>query len=519
MQKDYDANASVSQPVEARILDDSPPPRLSIFPAALDHSIAVDELSPAKRPQYHLMQAMSPPTATVAPSSHDDTEFTESLLRGVASHASQLFQLRTAVQTFLRRYHKLAPLLEAILLQRSEINHLREQGRHMRRFIDDSQEAFLSEAQAIIDALPADISLEKLRIQHDLVLRDHERRKEHVSKIQDMETNIADCEYVLQGKEHRLAQSLKRIIEILDGITLPDGGGTEPPASSTVTEASKEEYPSLVQHYFDKFGNVTLSRERLFNLEQEHLDARAVRRAKLDVGRPPSIPEEDFEKAFSRDYQEAEAEYTENVRKAELAKAVCIGEGLNPDDFRKNPSETQREGSHPAPSDAAVVSDTDSNKLYPVEEVQIPTYRPIYQPLIAEPDSSIYPPWPRPRAGTTSPVDERVQTWLQNQSDPWEPTEARKSSFSGLQIAALDVQRHEDDTLDGYELASRSRKQKRHLELPPMVRRLVDGNNGEEQPVLLRRSSSESELFVLALQHNDREDTFKGLRGFTLRLP
>jgi hypothetical protein len=399
---------------------------------------------------------------------------------------------------------------------------VRNHGYNQRLFVTESQDAFLQEAEAILQWLPPEAPLEKLQTLHDQVQRDHERRGQHVQKTQEIEIEMSEKEYKLQKKVLLLAEDAKRLSEIVDALELNSIAVEELSAASTVTEAEREvKIPGLVQHYFEKLGDVGLEQERIINLEIDHRDSRVDRMNKYDQGRPPSMTDEEFENAFLRGMADAQAVYDEAVRKADLARAVCIGEGLNPDDYRKPPSETEKHNSQGAATDAAAASDTRSDGKDVLGEVQEPTYAPVYEQLALDPDSSMYPAWPRASADVTSPAEERVHTWLEDQilPDPWEHLESRRRSLSEARQAVLDIKTHDDGSVDVSERSSQSRKQQRHRDMPPFVRRLVDGDDGEERPVLLKRSSSESELFVLPLQQNDREETFSGLRGFTVQLP
>ena len=515
MQKDTGANGGAPRPIED--FDDPPLPPYSIYPAHIEYAIPKRELSARELRVPAVPQARLASPAHTAPESRPDTD---SIIRRADE---QLLHLAEAARRYLRRYEKANVALEQVLLQRTQIIHVRRQGYDQRRFINDSQDAFLQEASSIIDLLPPGKSLDKLHTLHTQVRLDHEHRSQHVQKTQEVEEEIADLEWELQLKVTRLAQAAKKLHDALTDMTLPEYPAEELSAPSTITESEKAVVPPLVLHYFEKLGDVKLAQERLINLQIDHRDTRFDRMAKIDQGRPPSTTDEDFENAFTREYQEAQAAYDDAVRKAELAWQVCLGEGHNPDDFRKPPSETEKDGgSQAVASDAAVeASDTQSDGDVGIKEVlRVPGSAPMYEQLTTAMDASIYAAWPQ-QVEATSPVEERVQDWLHKQflADPWEATERRRRSRSEARQNYLRMTTNEHGRQEVSEESSELRKQQRYRDLPSMVRRLVDDDDGNEQPILLRRSSSESELFVLPLQHRDRDETLNGLRGFTVQLP
>lgn len=518
MPKDSGANGDAPRPVDAHEISPPPPP-YSRHPAPRAAALGDTEIRGQQR-----IYTMSPPSALPAVSLHD----TESLLMRADVHAEQLHQLSRQAQRYLRHYNKANLALEEVLLLRSTVIHVRNQGFDQRRFVFESQESFLQEAQVIIDALAnsgafiPEITLDKLRTLHDQVQRDHKHRSQHVQRTQDIEKEIGDKEFIVQKSVLRLAEDAKAMNETLTTIDLPDVPSDNLSAPSTVTEAEAEKedkIPILVQHYFEKLGDVNNEKDNLMNLEFEHQESRLDRMARVDQGRPPSMTDEEFENAFTHEYEEAQIAYNRAAQKADLARAVCIGEDINPDDYRRLPSETEKDDSQGIPSVAAAAASNASSSGKVVRaEFQVPTTEPVFEQLVLGPNS-IYPAWRAQGLGTASPVEERLHTWLQDQllPDPWEHVEARRRSLSEARKAALSL--NDNGSVDRIDTTSQSQKRQRHRNLPPVVRRLVGGHDEDERPVLLKRPSSETDLFLLPSQHQDRDQTFNNLREFTIHLP
>ena len=483
MPKDSGADGDASRPTGKPYGIDQPPP------------YSVHEVHESRGPgangrhEHQRAQNMSALNIWAAPPSLHDTE---SLLRHAQLHGDQLHQLSRKTQRYLRHWNKANLAIEQVLLMRSTVIHVRNLGYDQRRFVIESQNVFLQEAKEFLDSLPPGPSLDKLRTLHDRVKRDHDRRSQHVAKTQETELEISDKEYKLQKSISRLAEDVKALFDIVSTVDLPEIPIDELSAPSTITEAEVEkedEIPGIVLHYFEKLGDVSLEQERLMNLELEHQEKRVNRMTRMDQGRPPSTTHSEFENAFSQDYEVAQKAYDEAVGKVNLAWAVCLGEDLNPDDFRKPPSETERDPSRGPPSNAAAVSDTSSGK-HVREEYQVPTAGPVFEQLAQAGNSSIYSAWPLQSIGATSPAEERVQTWLRDQflPNPWDYIQARRRSLSEARIAPLEV--NDARSTDRVNISFQAHK----------------------------RASSESERYMLHSRYDDREEVFNGLRGFAIEL-
>lgn len=416
----------------------------------------------------------SSPNRTVAkPRKTPDAGEIDFYIEQAALRDQRLVDLREMTSTFLRRYAKLNPLREKVLLLRSRTKFQWEHCRDYGRFVSDSQSAFIDEASA--NANP-----DKLKSLCDQVLVDYKAQNELGGKAADMETELGNSEFAMQKKEASLAGIAENMLRLLNELTLPGQG-----ASTTADDAGSQSHPSapssvdqhpLLQHYFDKAGNVSVLRERLGDLEMEFEEARANRQFQREHDLPLEVADEEFEGFYLHRRTQAAEALAEAIRVAELAKQVCLIEGLDPDGFKP----TKAEECTPPPSgmdershSSATPSSGRANLANPVETTGPPTSLSLgNQPF---PQGNIVPP----------PMNDRVQTWIENVEDPWDHQSV------GRTRRALSI-------------SSRSPPQNYHLEIPEKVvfdRGAKEHTNAELQKERnvdrlpgLKLSSSESRL-------------------------
>ena len=110
-----------------------------------------------------------------------------------------------------------------------------------------------------------------------------------------------------------------------------------PSILSTVTPSilSSGRFPPLIQDYFSKMGDISIIRERLSELETEHVEERAHLLFQSDRGIPLELSEQDFEDRYTRNHTRMESALNAAVNEAELAKAACLNAGLYPEAYRR----------------------------------------------------------------------------------------------------------------------------------------------------------------------------------------
>lgn len=262
-------------------------------------------------------------------SNGDDTD---SLVRLFGQHAASLTALRKDCSTFIRRSKKLDSLRGDILLRCSGMLHAREQCRIDARFLSDSLGAFTETVKASMGH-PTATYTDRLHSLQAQVVEDFERHNTASSQIVDMEEHLSNSEYELQRSERKLIQVVNSMMQTISELPVP-----KPESSGASSEPDRdlhEDLPGLVEHYFEKVGDVKIERERLWNLRFEHVEARAARTLQVEQDRLLELTDEKFETAFEEEYQLARQSVDNAVRKAELARAVCLGEDIDPEDYRR----------------------------------------------------------------------------------------------------------------------------------------------------------------------------------------
>ncbi|KAK5170653.1 uncharacterized protein LTR77_005242 [Saxophila tyrrhenica] len=395
----------------------------------------------------------SPPPHVPRSSQDDD----DSLIRSALQHGQTLASLRDAAVVFMRRSRKLAGLREITLQRRSQILHEWQHCADQRQFVNDSQKAFLHEATALYELGDLQFPTEQLLKRYQETNADHERQSEYAIKTQELEADLSNLEFKMQGTETRLEQAVQRLQDTLNEIALPKGD-TYPP-SSAPTEVSRGEVPVLVKHYFDKAGDVKLQSENMHNMEVDHREERTVRILQADQEMPLSMTDEEFEASWERAFAKAQEELDSAVRKADLARQVCLGEGLDPESYRKLPAEVDLDAEMGPQSDADAASNATSTQIYGYH-VQAPAQDPIFEILRTLPqdmakEALLARQFAPPAAGTLTPLDDRIDSWRQNVSadvtEPLSTMEAKSSpdhpSFAvSSKDKALETSKDQDST-------------------------------------------------------------------------
>ena len=267
-----------------------------------------------------------------------DLDGITTLVEQAELQARQLSILREIASSFLRRYARFAPLREETLLLRSRTKFQWQTCLDYRRFVSESQQIFLEgAASASTAALPLGGSPEKFRALHNQVLRDHEAQDEFAQQTHKLETELTDLEFKMLQREGLLAMAAGKMVAFLNQLSLPGQSGSvtavESAAASLSGAASSAEMPPLLQHYFDKAGNVAVLRERLIDMELDHNEARAFRLFQAEHDQPLERSDQEFEATYLNKYAAKRRELDEAHHIAETAKAVYLDEGLDPESY------------------------------------------------------------------------------------------------------------------------------------------------------------------------------------------
>lgn len=108
---------------------------------------------------------------------------------------------------------------EKVLSMRSRTKYSFNSSQQYRRFVTDSQFAFIEEASS-------NSSTERLTRLYEQLLRDHEYHSTLGNAWDEMETELANSEFDMQQTEQLLIALVERMLQLLDDITLPGYGAS-----------------------------------------------------------------------------------------------------------------------------------------------------------------------------------------------------------------------------------------------------------------------------------------------------
>ena len=348
----------------------------------------------------------------IAASSHDE----DSLIQQAALHRQQLSLLRDATRAFQRSLARLAPFVTTLCSFGHEQSSSGVQCGDQRRFVSESEGAFLDEALSLCYQLPPEYSGERLQKLYLQLREDHQRQSDHSLRTRATESELANSEYHLQRSEELMAQATDKLASALAEIDLP--GPEEPNTSSATTEIELRPWPNFVEYYFTKVGEFNVERERLIFLQVEHSEERIKRILQADQDMHLPITDEEFEKSFERTYEEQQAAVMDAEEKVVAAKRSCLLEDHDSDSYRNRAStqgdeETTAEGSPtstqyrpPSPPmlDTDIESSPTTNKF---------TFDPFKRavPIPSKDPVPHYGPFLRPQSYRLPPVSDRVAAW------------------------------------------------------------------------------------------------------------
>jgi hypothetical protein len=478
-----------------------------------------------------------PSTFQPASSSRDEVD---SLVRHAELHAEHLTALHGAASRFLRRYNKFARMRAEILLLRSRMTFEMTVYSDQRRFVTESQESFLREATLIFQSLPPEFTQGKLQALQDQVIRDHKRQDEYLKRMFDTETELSDLEYTLQQKEFSLAQAAQRMADALGQYELPDLGRSQPSTAPTLVD--EEEVPHLVQHYFETAGDVGIERDKIVELEIDHREERERRIFQADQDLPLSISDEEFEDTFNKQRTDAERALADALRRADNAKQVCIDCNLDPEHYRNKLLVDPRAGSDRSISDEEVdegpespipTATPDGGRLMsglPVinlDRAQTPSVDQFITsilettPNLAPATSASQGLSSRQRQQVKSaPLENRILDWIDTVRV--EAVDSRsgylsRSRSSDSYSSPIVLEKQEDGTWKVDRAASHSRRQQHRESQLYKEQATASATASKKRPILLKRSSSDSQALLLPIWNGSYQDAVDNLRS--LRAP
>ncbi|KAK5123694.1 hypothetical protein LTR85_002330 [Meristemomyces frigidus] len=230
---------------------------------------------------------------------------------------------------------KLEPLKRDVQVVRDRANYEWEARYHQRRFVQDSQKAFMEEADALLSRLPPDPAFSKLQTLYQDVRNDQQALVEQAAISRTIEADLSDLQYRMIKKEGSLTKAVRRLLDSMQSLELATVSAQSdaehrPHSSRSQTETLPEINPLLAE-YYDKVGDVRIMQERIADLSADHGDEQVRRAFQADMGEHSKMSEQDFGATYSSMLWEAERALSDAVQAAEVARATCLQSGLEVD--------------------------------------------------------------------------------------------------------------------------------------------------------------------------------------------
>lgn len=291
----------------------------------------------------------------------------------------QLQQLRSTAQSFANVYSKLTPLLDEVMKLRSEGIYERQECSQRRTFLAQSQGDLIKTLFASASTMPVHkTNGSDLEKSHQQVRDDSIAVASQDERALEVETNLLQNEYDLQGKESELAQAVNDFLEVLKkSDILPLEDQRHQPLSPP--KLPSPQVPPALEDYYEKVGAVGWKKDRLAELRTEYKETRVARAFRRDHEEALESSDEEFELEFSKKLEDARQAVEKADVEAQNSRAICIKQGLDPDAHkRQRPQETFEISLLP------VTPDDEMNELTAARHS--PT--PVYPSLMSEPNQS-----------------------------------------------------------------------------------------------------------------------------------
>ena len=437
-------------------------------------------------------------------------ESSQDLPQRYEQQMQQLQHLRDSTPPLFRRLRRLATLRENVVALRIRANVESEHCEEYRLLVSQFQEAFMQEAQKLLAQIPGDLSTHKLRAYYNQAVEVRERHDSCAQYTRTLETRLGSIESKMQNLEAKVKDAATRMNDMLRHMSFPADSGTttvvESDLHSLPSEATSADVPPLIQDYFDKAGDVKIERDKLFDLDQEHREEKTRRQFERDQDITPAVSDEEFEERWLGVFADAELTFADATQQAEEALLACKKARLDPDAYRKVPSRAPVDlAGTPPPEEEPVAAATPSTQAQESSQApQTPTRQIRFDPLDQlsfekEDIPTQIAPRPRRRKSTGSPLVNRVADWVDSVSNRQEQRSRSISEASPLVfIEYSDV----PDTWTTERRTSQMRRQRGSQ--ASYLAQWVEYQEGEERPHFIKRSSSESELFIFHTQPNAR---------------
>jgi hypothetical protein len=244
--------------------------------------------------------------------------------------------LKKAATALIQVNVKLAPIMDKETSLRNQLAAEEDIYQKRRQEFQDAKRVFLESDFESAGAAPPDLweLSDKLDSAHEALDLTHRQ-------LQDVEKQLTT---LMEGFTRRLRLLLSAAEDLLAGDREPAPGQTsaqrhEPIAATLPVPMSRESVatniPALVEHYFDKVGDLKIMSARQQQLEEEHGDLRTSCELSIDQELPQSITDQQFQESLDVEMREVQDDYVKSLHEAQAAEIACKESGIDPEWYRR----------------------------------------------------------------------------------------------------------------------------------------------------------------------------------------
>lgn len=268
------------------------------------------------------------------------------------------------------RWKELMVLLEEVHLHHKKIKSELQDWQRYREASTSSRLDFLREAQSLQTATDGSSRTVSLRTLYQRIVEDETLETGCVHMIVNDFTQLEALEQKMTNLKRGVEYDTRNIQHLLSGpeeaekSAVPRSEVVEEPAFTGFEEAvetsatpsalssrhSAQSQNSLIFQYWDKVGDVKLSRERLFDLDQEYEEEKALREFFRDQELEPGVDDKHFEENWLQVFANAELALVEAQAEQDLALELCRNDGLDPDADRRRTARSEIAATDSQPS-------------------------------------------------------------------------------------------------------------------------------------------------------------------------
>ena len=247
----------------------------------------------------------------------------------------QFQNLRTVASAVQRRYWRLSKARDRELSLESELQYQWTTLEQQRAHLEESMQAFMSRLNSAKDKGSFKKSTAKLNNLCDRLQTDRVTVAEQAARTQRLEANRSVHLNHLQTLESELDSAVQGLLLLLNANSLVSADEDflpEPfePSVGSVKVASEEslELHPMLRHYYDKAGDVQVMRERLLEIVDIHNEEKGRREFLGDQDESLDLTDEEFEKLYAVDLEDAEQNLSNAVEACRAAEQACLEEGI-----------------------------------------------------------------------------------------------------------------------------------------------------------------------------------------------